>query len=232
MMKSLIASIGLLIISMGAMAQGAPEDIAKNELPKKAACVVCAANGEGHGEEKPAAGVRYKGKSYFFCNVKEVATFKQDPEAFMPPILPRPAPKTLGVKLDGASAAASEFQGKVLLVDFWATWCAPCVAAMPDLQKLHDKNASKDFSVVGISIDEEGAKKVKPFLARRKFTYPMLLDTDAKAPVWKAFGVHGVPALFLINREGRIVNQWTGKVNHRDVEKAVAELVDAGRGRN
>ena len=102
---------------------------------------------------------------------------------------------------------------------------------MPALQKLHDKYSAKGFSVVGISIDEEGAKKVKPFLAKRKFTYPILLDLDTKSPVWKAFGVHGVPALFLIDRNGQIVRQWTGKVNHKEVEKSVAELVDGESGR-
>ena len=82
--------LDLLLMGPGALAQDTPEDIAKKDLPKKATCVVCASNGEGHGEEKPAAGVRYKGKSYFFCNAREAVTFKQDPEAFMPPVLPRP----------------------------------------------------------------------------------------------------------------------------------------------
>jgi peroxiredoxin/YHS domain-containing protein len=226
-MKSLLAGVCLLMMAAGALAQDTPEDITRKDLPKKATCLVCAANGEGHGEEKPAAGVRYKGKSYFFCNVKEAVTFKQDPEAFMPPVLPRMAPKTIGVKLDGESASISGFQGKVLLVDFWATWCAPCIASMPGLQKLHDKNAGRGFSVVGISIDEEGAKKVKPFLAKRKLTYPILLDADTRSPVWKAFGVHGVPAVFLVDRDGQIVKQWTGKVSHKDVETAVDELLDA-----
>ena len=230
-MKTLLAGVGLLIMSLGASAQNVPEEIAKKELPKQANCVVCSANGEAHGEEKPAAGLRYKGKTYFFCSVKEVATFKKDPEAFLPPVLPRPAPKSLGVKFDGSPALLSEFRGKALLVDFWAIWCAPCVASMPDLQKLYAQNVDKGFSVVGVSIDEEGAKKVKPFLAKRKFTYPMLLDADAKAPVWKAFGVHGVPALFLIDSTGHIVQQWTGKVNHKVVEQAVTELLEAEHAR-
>ena len=226
-MKSLFAGIGLLLIGLAAAAQSTPEEIAKKELPKKAVCVVCAANGEGHGEERPAAGMRYKGRAYFFCSAKEAVTFKQDPEAFMPPVLPRTAPRALGAKLDGAAVTLSDFEGKVTLVDFWATWCAPCVASMPDLQKLHDRYSDRGSSVVGVSIDEEGAKKVKPFLAKRKFSYPILLDADGKSPVWKAFGVHGVPALFLVNRNGQIVRQWTGKVNRKEVEKAVAEILEA-----
>jgi thiol-disulfide isomerase/thioredoxin len=226
-----MTGICLLFFGIGASAQTTPEEIAKKDLPKKAVCFVCAANGEGHGEEKPVAGARYNGKTYYFCNTKEAVAFKQDPESYMPPVLPRPAPKSLGSTLDGAAAPLADFRGKTVLVDFWATWCAPCIASMPALQKLHDKYSGMGFSVVGVSIDEEGAKKVKPFLAKRKFTYPILLDLDTKSPVWKAFGVHGVPALFMVNRNGQIVRQWTGKVNHKDVEKAVAEQVEGESGR-
>src|SRR5256885_5491011 len=85
--------MGLLALVTGGARgyQGTPVEIATKDLPKAAVCLVCEANGEGHKEEKPAAGVRYKGKSFFFCNVKELAEFKKDPESFMPPVLPRPA---------------------------------------------------------------------------------------------------------------------------------------------
>ena len=226
-MKRVLLALCLALLPTFVLVQDSPTDIAKNLLPKKAVCVICTANGEGHEEEKPVAGVRYKGKSYYFCGSKEVSLFKKDPEAYMPPVLPRPVPEQLGTKLEGSEVAAAEHSGKILLIDFWATWCVPCVKTMPDMQKLHDKYATKNFSVIGISIDEEGAKKVKPFLAKRKFTYPILLDTNAKSPTWKAFGVHGVPALFLVNRDGQIVQQWTGKISPKEVEKAVEKLLEA-----
>lgn len=226
-MKTFVTIACLLLTVRGGFAQDIPVNIAKKSLPQKAVCIVCNANGEGHNEEKPVAGVMYKSKAYYFCDLKEVETFKKTPESFLPPVLPRPAPDVLGAKLDSKEVVLSEFKGKVLLVDFWATWCAPCVKAMPDLQKMQEKYAEKDFSVIGVSVDVEGAKKVKPFLAKRKFTYPILLDSNAKTPAWKAFGVHGVPALFLIDREGQIVQQWTGKINHKEVAKAVAQLVEA-----
>lgn len=216
----------LLLLGIGAQAQDTPQDIDKKDLPKKAPCIVCAQNGEGHDEEKPAGGVRYKGKSYYFCNVAEVKRFKEDPEAFMPPVLPRSAPKTLGQKVEGGEVLLADYKGSVMLVDFWATWCAPCIKGMPDMQKLHEKYAARGFSVVGVSIDEEGAKKVKPFLAKRKFTYPILLDTDTKNAVWKAFGVHGIPVVFLIDKTGQIVQQWTGKINKSEIEKAVEALME------
>jgi peroxiredoxin/YHS domain-containing protein len=221
----LLGSLACLVAvtAAGAAArQDTPEEIARKELPKTAVCVVCEANGEGHKDEKPAAGVRYKGKSYFFCNAKEVAEFKKDPEAFMPPVLPRPATALKLRKLDGSGASLSDYKGKVVLVDWWATWCVPCVAAMPDVQKLHDKYAEKGFTAIGISIDEEGAKKVKPFIEKRKFSYPILLDDSGQ---WKIWGVRAIPAMFLVNKEGQIVKQWTGKLDKKEIEKAVTELL-------
>ena len=216
----------LFLLGIPAFAQDKPEDIPKNELPKSAVCTVCEANGSAHGAEKPAAGVRFKGKSLYFCSIKELATFRKDPESYLPPVLPRPVP-TLTIKnVDDTAFSADTFKGKVTLVDFWATWCAPCIASMPDMQKLYDKYQEKGFTVLGVSIDEEGAKKVKPFLAKRKLTYPILLDTDNEASAWKAFGVHAIPTVFLINRDGQIVRQWTGKPDKKEIEKAVTALLE------
>lgn len=209
-----------------AVAQDLPVDLARKELPKAALCTVCEARGLEYGLEKPVAGVRYKGKQYYFCNLKEVADFKKNPESFMPPVLPRPAPKFTVKNLDESAFNADAFKGKVVLVDFWATWCAPCVASMPDMQRLQDRYQEKGFTIVGVSVDEEGAKKVKPFLARKRFTYPILLDTDREAPTWKAFGVHAIPAVFLVNRDGRIVRQWTGKLDKKQIEKTVSALLE------
>jgi thiol-disulfide isomerase/thioredoxin len=216
-----VATLGLLLAAPESVAQDKPSPIT-GKLPAKAPCVVCSANGEEHGEEKPAAGMMYKGKAYYFCNKKEVAQFAQDPESFLPPALPRPAPAASLKTLSGTPASLASMKGKVVLVDFWATWCKPCVETMPELQKLHDKYSSKGFSVVGVSIDEKGARDVEPFLAKRKFTYPMLLD---QAGNWQKWGVRAIPALFLLDKNGQIVRQWTGKADKKEVERAVAELV-------
>ncbi len=225
-MKQGILALLLGLLPLRLMAQETPVDIPKKELPKTSACVICSANGERDETEKAVAGVRYKGKAYYFCDKSEVAKFKADPEAYMPPVLPRPAPEKWGVKLSGESVTLANFKGKVVLVDFWATWCVPCVKAMPDLQKLQEKYSEKGLGVVGISIDEKGAEKVKPFLSKKKFTYTMLLDKDTVHPTWKAFGVHGIPALFLLNKEGMIVQQWIGKVEMKEVKKAVEALLE------
>jgi len=212
----------LLLAGIGV--QDTPQDIAKKDLPKSAHCVVCEAGGSAHGEEKPAAGVRYKGKEYYFCAAKEVATFKKDPEAFVPPVLPRPAPAFQLTNLAGEKVRPADLRGKVVLVDFWATWCKPCIEGMPAMQKLHEKYGGKGLAMLGVSIDEKGAKVVAPFVQKRKFTYPMFVD-GGDDPAWKSFGVRSIPALFLIDKEGRIVKQWVGKPKEQEVEQAVAVLV-------
>jgi peroxiredoxin len=80
---------------------------------------------------------------------------------------------------------------------------------MPELQALHRKYSEKGLAVVGVSIDEGGVAKVKKYVAAKKVSYPIAVDTPSQ-PAWDAFRVKAVPAAFLLDREGRIVAQWTG----------------------
>jgi len=96
---------------------------------------------------------------------------------------------------------------------------------MPELQSLHKKYADRGLSVVGISIDEGGPAKVRKFVESKKFTYPIAVDSD-KAPAWDAFRVKAVPAAFLIDRDGRVVAQWTGApANAKELEQKLEELL-------
>ncbi len=94
-------------------------------------------------------------------------------------------------------------KGKVVLVNFWATWCPPCRKEMPDLEALYQKYKDQGFVVLSIS-DEESAK-VSPFIAERKISYPVLLDPGRK--VAEAFIVEGIPKSFVYDREGKLVAQ-------------------------
>jgi peroxiredoxin len=105
--------------------------------------------------------------------------------------------------LQGKSWHFRDLRGKVVLVNFWATWCPPCRKEMPDLQALSEQFKDQGFVVLAIS-DEE-ARKVAPFIAERKISYPVLLDPGRK--VNELFRVEGIPKSFVYNREGKMVAQ-------------------------
>jgi peroxiredoxin len=105
--------------------------------------------------------------------------------------------------LSGKTWTFSELRGKVVLVNFWATWCPPCRKEMPDLEALYGRFAAKGFVVLGIS-DEEAAK-VEPFIRERKISFPVLLDPGRKAN--EMFVVDGIPKSFVYDREGKLVAQ-------------------------
>jgi peroxiredoxin len=105
--------------------------------------------------------------------------------------------------LSGKAWTFSELRGKVVLVNFWATWCPPCRKEMPDLETLYERFGSKRLVVLGIS-DEEAAK-VEPFIRERKVSFPVLLDPGRK--VNDLFVVDGIPKSFVYDREGKLVAQ-------------------------
>jgi peroxiredoxin/YHS domain-containing protein len=194
------------------------------EAPKEALCLVCKVH-EGEADPEPVKATSvYKGQTYGFCSEKCKTHFDSYPEAYIPPVLPRPVPAFTLKTLDGKEVPFKSFAaGKPVLLDFWATWCAPCVNAMPELQQLHQRHAAKGFSVVGISIDEEH-RKARKFAEKKKLAYPVYLDAT-KTPAWSVFHVRAIPAVFLVDAEGRIVQQWLGKVDMKEVEQAVTKLV-------
>ena len=176
---------------------------------KRDVCAVCRVT-EGKAEEEPVKAVRaHEGQDYGFCSEKCARAFDADPAAYVPPTLPRSAPTFALAALDGTQLSNASLKGKVVLLDFWATWCAPCRKSMPELEALHRKYADRGFAVVGIAIDEGGPAKVKKVVGSKKITYPIAMDSQ-KQPAWESFRVKAVPAAFLIDREGRIVAQWTG----------------------
>lgn len=192
--------------------------------PKEAVCAVCRVHEGTTAPEKVVAVSEYQGTTHYFCSKKCKETFDSDPEAYLPPVLPRPAPNFTLLNLAGEKVSLENFRGKIVLLDFWATWCRPCVKSMPALQKLHDQFASKNFTVLGISTDEEGKKKVEPFLKKHKIAYPILLDA-AENPAWEMYKVKVIPMMFLVDPKGQIVKQWVGEADMKEVENAIAGLV-------
>jgi peroxiredoxin len=123
--------------------------------------------------------------------------------------------------LQGKTWHLQDLRGKVVLVNFWATWCPPCRKEMPDLQALYDKYKDQDFVVLAIS-DEESAK-VTPFVAERKISYPVLLDPGRK--VNDLFIVEGIPKSLVYDRNGKVVAQ---SIDMRTRSQFLEMLAQAG----
>ena len=125
--------------------------------------------------------------------------------------------------LKGKPIALSSFKGQVVLLDFWATWCGPCLDELPDLKKLYAKHHASGFTIVGVSADEE-TKDVPPFADQNGILYPILLSGGDLPP---GYEVRGIPAAFLIDRRGRIIKHYLGEVSYgelsSDVQRALAE---------
>lgn len=164
------------------------------------------------------------------------------------PAAKRPArPKLLNVGTDapdwelkdttGATVKLSDLRGKVVLMDFWATWCPPCREVMPKLQKMHTDLASKGLVVLGMNTwedtrskeatPESTLKKVTDFLEKNKYSYRNIMGSDAVA---KTYAVSGIPTFYLINHEGKIVHVGVGAGEETEaklkaeVEKALAAI--------
>ena len=119
------------------------------------------------------------------------------------------APNYQAVTLDGESVSLTDYKGKVILVNLWATWCDPCRDEMPLLEDLSQKFPQTDFEVIGVSIDEVGyEKKIQQILDSGEISYSIWLDPSNKFQF--KFRTIGVPESFLINSEGMIVHQWKG----------------------
>jgi peroxiredoxin len=196
-----------------------PEDI-----PDKAPCRTCEARGGAHGEEDVVAWRDYEGKRYYFCSKDCAVAFDDFPAAYIVHPIPRPAPNATVKTLDGKQLAVDDLKGKVVLLDFWATWCAPCRKSMPMLGELQAQWADKNFTVIGVSIDENAGDVVPKFVAKHKLDYPIVLDTTA-TPAWYAYHVAAIPAMFLIDEQGQIVAEWRGEVDPAKVRVTVESLL-------
>ncbi len=120
-----------------------------------------------------------------------------------------PAPEVALVDGAGAPVTLADFKGRVILVNFWATWCAPCVREMPSLDRLQAKRGGGDFLVMAVNEDRGGAKVAKPFLEKLG-TANLSLYVDKKMALMRALKVRGLPTSFLIDREGRVVGKLEG----------------------
>jgi thiol-disulfide isomerase/thioredoxin len=139
--------------------------------------------------------------------------------------------------LEDHDVSLGQFKGKVVLVNFWATWCGPCRIEIPWLIELQNKYAARGFTVLGVAMDEEGKSAVAPFVQKERFkvggtsqsmNYPIVLGNDAAAD--KFGGLLGFPTSVLISKDGRVVKRVDGLVSYDKIDKAIQSQLEANEG--
>jgi peroxiredoxin len=126
---------------------------------------------------------------------------------------------------DGKLVHLADYRGKVVLLDFWATWCGPCKLEIPWFEEFQRQHQEKGFAVIGVSMDDEGWEVVKPFLTRLKVNYRVLIGNDQTAQMYG--GIDALPTTFLIDREGKIAAVHVGLVDRKEFENGIEQLLEA-----
>ncbi len=105
----------------------------------------------------------------------------------------------------------SDYRGKVVLVNIWATWCPPCVDEMPSMEKLYQKLKGEKFEILAVSVDSSGLRVVTPFVKTHQLTFPVLIDSAGT--IGTAYGTTGIPESFIVNKEGILIKKIVGPLD-------------------
>lgn len=139
-----------------------------------------------------------------------------------------PAPDIKAKDLDDKDVTLADYKGKVVLVNFWATWCDPCRVEIPWLIEMQNKYGAKGFTVLGIAMDEEGKPVVAPFVGKERYevngqklpmNYPIIIGDEKIAE--KFGGLLGYPTSVLISRDGKQLKRTTGLINYEETTKLI-----------
>jgi thiol-disulfide isomerase/thioredoxin len=133
----------------------------------------------------------------------------------------KPVPEFTVTDLTGRTMRSSDWAGKVVLINFWATWCMPCRVEIPDLVELQDKYRDQ-LVVIGVSEDEDGVEKVQAFAREHKVNYPVVMATPELRTIFP--NVEALPTTFVLDRDGRLAQRTVGLLNARATEAATRSL--------
>lgn len=125
--------------------------------------------------------------------------------------------------VNGESFKLSDQRGKVVLLNIWATWCAPCREETPDLQELYSKYKDEGLLILGVSIDKQGVSVVKPFMEKYGVTYPMVID---RGTIMDKYGpTMGIPTTYIIGRKGNLQYFAVGALTNKELEPRIKKLL-------
>jgi peroxiredoxin len=135
-----------------------------------------------------------------------------------------PAPAFTLQDLNGKTVSLADFKGKVVILDFWATWCPPCIKEIPDFIELYERYKDKGFEMLGISLDQAGISVVQSFAQKNKINYPIMM-TDGQ--VHNAYGgITSIPTTFVIDPAGNIRKKYVGYVEKAVFEADIKKLLE------
>ena len=172
-----------------------------------------------------SSGIHLLRISILFFTLGTIATAGDEPRvraALQPAHQRKSAPEFSLQDSTGKTINLKNYHGRVLLLDFWATWCHGCKEEIPWFAEFKRKYAARGLTVVGVSLDDDGWTKVRPFITNAKVPYQILLGNDAIA---KKYGIERMPDTFLIDRSGRIAAAYIGLVDKEDVEKNLQAML-------
>ena len=154
------------------------------------------------------------------------ATFTEgDRPSLKPESERKPAPGFVLKDASGATVKLSDFRGKVVLLNFWATWCAPCREEIPWFVDFEEEFKDRDFAVLGVSMDERGWDVVKPYIDRHNINYPVVLGDAGVNTLYG--GADALPVTFMIDRNGRVARTHVGVAGKHTYKQEILDLLAA-----
>ncbi len=153
------------------------------------------------------------------------ATVPPESGAAAAPLPDRRAPDFTLTALDGTGVSLSQFKGQVVLINLWATWCPPCRAEMPTIQRVYEQNRTRGFIVLAVNLREEPST-VNAFMRQRGLTFPALLDTDGQ--ISATYQAYVLPSSFFVDRRGIIRAVYRGPMPRSVIAGTVDQLLREG----